>query len=207
MEIKKSLLIILIFFGTLENLAIANHFQNVKILKEENRSYSIEELLAKEDLPFQKYDHLPYNGERQQKTYWLKFDYKKDEVENTYFLVLPYILFKRMDIYYKINDSLYHYRTGKSSTSSDQTLFLPSLTLKLPTSQAPVLCYLHVESYFSYFFFFGEEDFRSVIKNTTEQAMHEFFFIGLSFLAGIFSLIFFLFLKDKMYLYYTLFCF
>ncbi|HEX8545593.1 MAG TPA: 7TM-DISM domain-containing protein [Cytophagaceae bacterium] len=183
--------------------SIAGTFSKVFILKEEKKNYTIAELLQSNNLPLESF--VSEISTKENKSYWIRFTYSKKAVQETTFLFAPYILFKRMDLYYNVEDSLHHYKTGVSLKFEERNLYLPVLYLKLPTLKNPTQCWLHVESFHGYFFFFGEDTIESLIKRAVRESSITYFYIGLSFLAGIISLIFYFFLKDRMYLFYSIF--
>ena len=181
----------------------ANEFIDVEILKEEKRSYTIDEVRTLQWLPFEKYTTSPIPKTR--KTYWLRFVYQKKESEKVYYLASPYILHNSLNLYFKTGDSLHHYQSGVSLDFDQRNLFLPTLYLQLPRTNGPTTCYLHVESFDGYSFFFSVHEVSSIIHQEIQLTSTEYFLMGISFLAALFSFIYFLFLRDKLYLYYAIF--
>jgi rubrerythrin len=177
----------------------------VEILKEEKVSYTIEQLMEDSLLPFRRYKTEGF--QRQQKSFWLRFTYNNKDASKTYYLLSPYILNKKLDLYYRLDDSLRHYQTGAELPLEKRNLYLPSLYVRLPNSKEETVCWLHVQAFFGYSFFFAEHDIESIIKDEIKLSNFDYFTIGLSFLAFIFSIVFFFFLKDKLYLYYAIFSF
>lgn len=195
---------LLLFFSFYHSAIYGENFTRKEILKEESHTYSLSEIL-KEKPSFQPYK--PGQFIREKKSYWLRFLYNKKDPQKISYLLAPYILYQKLDLYYKIRDSIYHYQSGVSLDFEKRNLYLPSLYLQLPNSIDPIECWLHVESFYSYSFFFAEKDNNELISNELKESTREYFLIGLSFLAGIISLIFYLFLKNKLYLYYGIFSF
>ncbi|HEX8546779.1 MAG TPA: 7TM-DISM domain-containing protein, partial [Cytophagaceae bacterium] len=177
--------------------------RNVKIIKEETRSYSIEELIRDQGLFRQ-----PYKMEKAQneaKSFWLRFTYEKPDPEKLFYLFSPYIVNNKLDLYYLAKDSLSHYSSGATEDFEKRNLYLPSLYLKLPNATEPTVCWLHVRSYNGYHYFFVEREVQSIIEDEIKLSNFDFFLVGLSALACIFSLIFFIFLRDKLYIYYSIY--
>lgn len=205
---KRNLLLTFLFFIVTiifsQRVLFAGNFQNVEILKEENRNYSFKDIQNNPNLEFEKYLN---EGEwvRENKSYWLRFIYQKKESQTAYYLYSPFLLFQKLDLYYIIDDSLHHYQSGVSLDFDKRNLFLPSLYLELPLKSTPTNCWLHVVGFFGYSYFFAERDSKSVIKKEIQYSNLDYFFIGLSCLAVMFSLIFYIFLKDRLYLYYGIF--
>jgi rubrerythrin len=181
----------------------AGTFKNIVILKEETRKYSVREVMQSENLPYTAY--VPGKGTASNKEYWLRFEYCNTDLQSKFYLFAPYILHNRVDLYYAIDDSLHHYNSGVSLKFEDRPLYHPDIYLKLPTSKAPVVCWLHIKSFHGYFFFFEEAEAKMIVEDSLRRFSIEYFFIGISFLAGIISLTFYIFLKDKMYLFYGIF--
>jgi hypothetical protein len=181
----------------------AGNFRNIEILSDSSQKYTIGQILTEPKLPF-----VPFNSKkppRSQAPFWVRFTYDKTNLQDVYYLTYPYILHKKLDLYYYVKDSLHHYQTGVALDFERRNFYLPSLTLELPTSNGPTRCWLHVESYDNFPFFFSHVESKALIKSEIHLSNLEFFLMGLSFLAGVFSLMFFFFLKDRLYLYYSLF--
>jgi hypothetical protein len=183
--------------------ARAGSFTQVEILKEEGHLLPLTDILNNKKLGFSKY--TPSEAVKKRSSYWLRFKYCPEEVETINYLFAPYILYKSLDLYYKANDSVYHRKTGVSVGFEERDLFLPQLYLQLPKSADSTECWLHIDGFFNYSFAFNEVSVRQFVSGEIKNSNSEFFLIGLSFLAATLSLIFFIFLKDRLYLYYAIF--
>ena len=178
-------------------------FKNVQILKEDSIKYNVTTLLANTKLPFENFETKAI--ELIKKSYWIKFIYDKANKQKTYYLDLPFILYQKLDLYFKVNDSLHHFESGVATDFKNRNLFSPNLYLELPTTNQPTICYLHVEGFYSYSFFFNEQEDSKVIENEIKNSAIIYFFIGISVVSIVFSLIFYAFLRSKVYLYYAFF--
>ncbi|HEX8549884.1 MAG TPA: 7TM diverse intracellular signaling domain-containing protein [Cytophagaceae bacterium] len=203
--IAKMLLAVIYFLFLSQIPLYAGNFKNIEILIEENKEYTIRDLLKEATTQF-----VPFNKGniiQNKKSFWARFVYEKGDPQKVYYLTYPYILNRKLDLYFFVGDSLHHYHTGVAMEFGKRNFYLPSLTLELPTSNIPTVCWLHFQGHDNFPFFFSEAESKSVIRDEIYVSNIEFFLIGLSFLAGVFSLIFLFFLKDRLYLYYSLFSF
>ncbi|HEX8549577.1 MAG TPA: 7TM-DISM domain-containing protein, partial [Cytophagaceae bacterium] len=179
--------------------------RDVRILKEKSPKESPAEILkgsSRNFLPF--VSNQKQSGEQE---YWVKFTYSNRDLQNTYYLSYPNIIFKKIELYYFLKDSLYHYQSGFSIPFDKKNLYSPRTNLKLPSSQDSVVCLLYINSIPDYSFFFHITDGQSEFKNEITTARLEYFILGLGTLSVIFSLVFFFFLKERLYLYYALYSF
>ncbi|HEX8546242.1 MAG TPA: 7TM diverse intracellular signaling domain-containing protein, partial [Cytophagaceae bacterium] len=197
-----TIFILIIIIGLATSNAQSSKFLNVEILKEIKREYSSHEVMSTQ-LPFEVYneDQAPQRKD----SYWLRFTYIKTDPSKQFYLFRPFLLSQRLDLYYKLKGRLHHHETGLELPFDKRHLFLPNLYLPLPNTADTTVCYLHVKSFYGYSFFFAERDAPSLIKEEYNRASMEYFYIGLGFLSIIFSLLFYIYLKEKVYLYYSLF--
>ncbi|HEX8549257.1 MAG TPA: 7TM-DISM domain-containing protein [Cytophagaceae bacterium] len=185
--------------------AASKHYEitDVHILKDNLERYSPTELLKDSSINFQPF--TPDAPKSAEKVFWLKFTYKNSDLQKSYYLSYAYILFKKIEIYYLVGDSLYHYEAGFSVPFDKRSLYSPNTYLKLPCSKDSVVCLLRIASTMGYSFFFNAVDLQLEFKEEIKTARFDYFVLGLGVLAVTFSLIFFIFLKDKLYMYYALY--
>jgi ribosomal protein L37AE/L43A len=177
-------------------------FSGVEILIEDGFNYKAEELLVNKEV-FQPFNYPEITNEK--KSFWIKFKYRKPHPDKVYYLHYPTIVFRKLELYYFVGDMLCHHKSGFGVPLEKRSLFLPNSALPLPTTNDSVTCLLHIESFNGYFFYFSESDSRDVFKNEIKSTRVEYFIIGLGCLSILFSLIFFIHLSERLYLYYALF--
>ncbi|HEX8575633.1 MAG TPA: 7TM diverse intracellular signaling domain-containing protein, partial [Flavobacterium sp.] len=181
----------------------ASSIKNIEVLAEENYKYSIDQVINSK-LPFSPYKEGNYSNKGLQ-TYWVRFLYDKLDPQKAYYITYPFIVCKNIDLYYYVGDSLHHYHAGINKTLAQHKLLLRNLHVELPRSNKATICWLHVESFFGQSIWIGESEIKDAVGYEMTMTQVEFFFLGLGFLAALFGCIFFIFLKDKMYLYYSIF--
>ncbi|TAH25739.1 MAG: hypothetical protein EAZ07_06085 [Cytophagales bacterium] len=197
------LTLVLIILGNLQSFA--TNITDVEILKEDINKYQLSDILNNKNLVFSEFK--PSNADLIQTSYWLRFNYTNNDPQKSYFLYSPFILYQNLELYFYLNDSLFHFKNSISKNFKERILYSPNIYLELPNTNKPTKCYLHINSFHSYFFFFSEVDSKSIMNTEISQSNIEFFFIGTTMLSILISLIFFAYLKDKLYLYYSLFAF
>ncbi|HEX8547841.1 MAG TPA: 7TM diverse intracellular signaling domain-containing protein, partial [Cytophagaceae bacterium] len=183
----------------------ATSFNNIEVLAEGEHKYSIDQVINSK-LPFKPYKEGNYSDKRL-KTYWIRFVYERKNIPGEYYIMYPFVMCRNADIYYHINDTLLHYHSGINTGFHQRNLYFPNLYVKLPNSERPITCWLRIESFFGATLWLGETDIKEIVQEETTATQMVFFLIGLAFLAGVFGFIFFIFLNDKMYLYYSIFSF
>ena len=196
------LFIILIFFIVYKLEAKNGAFQNIQILKEDKTSFTIKEILNN-DSQFVKY--IPSSLTRIKKSYWIKFSYKKPDKQKSCYLKFPFILYQQLDLYFINDETLYHYKSGLNLGFSQRNVHSPNIYLKLPNNENLTTCYVHVVGYYNYSFFIDETETDSMFQQEFKNTSTVYFFIGISCLSIVIGLIFFIVLKEKLYLYYALF--
>ena len=184
--------------------AQSSPFQKIEILKENDRTYRIKELIAPNNYKFEPYKQAGFSPTKQ--SYWLRFTYQKSPKQKSSYLSCVFVLYQNIDLYFQQGDSLHHNKNGVSLDFEERNIFSPNMYLELPNTVEPTVCLLHVTGFYNYTFFFDEIDAAQIIKNEVKFATLEYFFVGLICLATIFSLIFFIYLKSRLYLYYAVFC-
>ena len=202
--ISKFKILILLLFSYTEAAGQQGKIYNIKILKEvEGITYNSTQLLNNSSSNFKPYVFEEITNS--EKSFWLKFEYQKTNPQEVYFLSYPALIFKKIEIYYSINDKVIKHESGFSVPFSKRSLYSSRLHLELPNSVKPVTCLIHVTSNNGYFFFFSQQNIIEAYKSDFMALRFEYFVVGLCSLTIIFSIIFFLYLKEKLYLYYALF--
>ena len=198
---------LLLVFLVHSNYSICKNenFKNVEILKKDVNDTLASKLF--DDKLFKFISYTPTDIHTLKQSYWIRFDYAKKDTQKAYYLNFPFMLFQKVDLYYHINDSLKHFTNGISLPFKERNFHTPNVYLELPNTSKPTVCLLHLQSFYDYFFFMREVDSVEVLKMEVNHASIEYFFVGLTILTLLFSIIFYIYLKDRLYLYYALFSF
>ncbi len=178
--------------------------EEVQILKEEyGKKYIASQLFKNSNAQFKpfKFEDVT-NVER---SFWIKFKYQNTQFQEHYYLNYPPLIFKKIDLYYQLNNQTIHRQSGFSVPFKHKNIYSPNLYLELPNHIEPVTCLLHVNSFNGYFFFFSQQNSTNVFRSEVTDLHVEYFVIGMCCFTVLFSFVFFLFLKEKLYLYYALF--
>lgn len=200
---KKSLflsLMILVFNTNAKEYSI----YNIEILPESKNHFRFEDILENKIQKFIPYDTNTIPREMDIEC-WFKFKYTQQSPFKIYYLYSHHMWDKKIELYYKIGDSLYYQKTGNILRFKERSIQSTQLLLKLPNSVDTIQCYLHIKGNNGYWFPFfvheiEEQNASDFYKNTTESL-----FFGITFLSIIFSLSFLIYLREKIYLYYILF--
>jgi hypothetical protein len=194
-----------VYFLILANdiLAQKYHVGNIEILPQKDRLYSYLEVTSTLKNKFIPYDTStkPTEGDA---IFWAKFRYSQISQYDIYYLFYHHIWFKKIELYFSIEDSIYYQKSGNNLKFKERTIQDPLLLLKLPNSVDTIECYLRIESNFSYWCpIYVHENTKQQLENFYSNTTESFFF-GISFLSIIISLSFFIFIKEKIYVYYIL---
>ncbi|MDX2194981.1 MAG: 7TM-DISM domain-containing protein [Cytophagales bacterium] len=175
-------------------------FTSTKILYEDKNvlTYSQVTNLDTGFIPYKIYDTLSSN------TFWIKTNYYNPDKSKSIFITYPYILHKNIQLYYKYGDSLIHQTSYIGNKFSNQPYYFADHIFQLPNLPDTVQLLFRAETFFPTFFF-STNDTKSFVHTYFNLITIDFFFIGCTVLALLFSFFLLLYLKEKVYLFYAFF--
>jgi hypothetical protein len=186
-------------------IACAEEYQikDISIVKEVSTSYSFQEIKDSSKAKFEPYQ--PDSLQHKTVSYWLRFKFFKGDIQKSFYFIYPYLIFKNMELYYYDKDSLYTQKSGSDYTLKERSRYTHYLTLLLPTASDTVVCYLHLTHFYGYSFYPVIAPDTELLKTNISTSNTEFFFFGITALSIVFSLLLYLYLRERLYVYYLLF--
>ena len=177
---------------------------DLKILQDTQEGLNINTIEKMEDSCFQAYSPTKKTFKKD-KSYWLKFKLLNKDQTKSYYITSSYILYKRLDLYYYIQDSLYTQHVSLNQPFTKKPIYSHENTLELPKSNDTLTCYIRLTCFWDEYVNFTVIDTQELLLQEARDAIPEFFFLGMTFIGMIISLLLFIYLKEKTYLFYILY--
>ncbi|MDX2189553.1 MAG: 7TM diverse intracellular signaling domain-containing protein [Bacteroidota bacterium] len=170
---------------------------------EDKTSYSFEDVRKMQDSDF-----IPYKIENVRLTtrnYWLRFRFIQNDIKNHYIFKSSPILYEDIEFYYVNEGKIVKQKSSNCQNINKRNLTSLHLAFELPYSQDTLTGYLHVVDYEGVNYFFDIISLRKFVKDEYQNHFETFFLLGSSFIILLMSLVFYFFLKEKVYLFYSVF--
>ncbi|TAF77089.1 MAG: membrane protein [Bacteroidetes bacterium] len=179
---------------------------NVEILTTTGINHSFETVSRQMSTEFKPYVKPEYDIEKNV-TFWLRFDYLQNDLNNIKILFSHHLWFKKIELYYYNKGKLVIQKTGDMIPLNNRAITDPaSLMLVLPRNTEKLKLYLYLESNYDYLFLFIINNLNDKLKSNFKENSLETFFYGILALAIVFSLTFLIFLKERIYFFYIIYC-
>jgi hypothetical protein len=205
---KKNLTLFIIyclFIGKLSQLSAQDqYFQNVKISKNYNFTTAKDIYTKNDSIQWENYD-FTIEPVISNTKFLISFDYKNINDFDRQYLFFNTIWFKKVFIIYKINDSIYIEKSGIAVKPSEKSLKTFITNVPLPINNEISKCYLYLESNYGYWLPLIIYSSHNIINYNLTVSSRESFYYGFIILALLSSLVFYVYLKERIYIYYTLF--
>lgn len=177
---------------------------NLKISKNApsiNADWSLDKL---KKVTYEPYDSstIPIMGSQ---TFYLSFDYENLSPFDRQYIYLYHLWTKKAVLIYEINDSIHIEKGGIAFKSEDKSINSLNSILPLPISNNKVKCYLYIEGNFNSWISLAIQNSLQITNETIEEIRKTTFFNGVGLLGLFCTLFLFIYLKESVYAYYTVF--
>lgn len=197
----KSILLFSFVFGVALNVkALDSSIYQYRFLID-STNLSFEQIKSIPDSAFtQKTNDKNYNKH----PYWIRCKVYNPNPFISYFINSPFIFYKSISLYYELNGISYSEKAGINDFFNKKPYISGSQLFELPNYKDTIVCHIKCEPFFDSFLELVVLNSKQVVGQFNRR-FPEFFSMGFTFLAVIFSLLLFIYLKEKTYLYYIFF--